>query len=122
MKNSKPKKKPATNGSAPTDTIPWSGAVAEGKEIKVRLKAAERDKLRLGELAHKVVHPIYREETFAKFAAALGIDEDTLGHYRTTYRAWKDFLPPGQISRPSQYSKNLQRSPIAPNSLRPSRK
>jgi hypothetical protein len=100
----------ATNGSAPAytatstnataDTIPWDDAVAEGKEINVRLKAAERDQLRLGELAHKVVHPIYRENTFAKFAAELGIDEDTLGHYRTTYRAWKDIdlkaiLPPG---------------------------
>jgi hypothetical protein len=86
-------KAPSTD--TPEDTIPWDVAVAEGKEIVARIKAAERDQLRLGELAHKVVHPKYGDQTFAKFAAKIGIDKNTLGHYRTTYRAWKDKLPPG---------------------------
>jgi hypothetical protein len=95
MKKSTQTKRLATNGHAPADTIPWDDAVAEGSKLWAKIGDAERDQLRLGELAHKVVHPIYGEETFSKFAAKLGIDEDTLGHFRTTYRAWKDILPPG---------------------------
>jgi hypothetical protein len=87
------------NGSAASadkaNTIPWADAVVEGKELMAKIKDAERCQLRLGELADKVVHPTYGDHTFAKFAAKIGIDKNTLGHYRTTYRAWKDILPPG---------------------------
>jgi hypothetical protein len=91
----KSKQTKANGSAAPVDTIPWDVAVAEGSKLWARIEHAERCQLRLGELADKVVHPIYGEETFSKFAAKLGIDEDTLGHFRTTYRAWKDILPPG---------------------------
>jgi hypothetical protein len=86
-----------TNGadaSAPTETIPWDEAVTEGKALVARIKAAESDQLRLGELAHKVVHPKYRDRTFAKYAEKLGIESNTLAHYRTVYRAYANILPP----------------------------
>jgi hypothetical protein len=98
-------KAPVTNGSAPagttinssasTETIPFADAVVEGKAIWAKIKEAEDSKLRLGELAHKVVHPTYGDRTFAKFAEQIGIDKNTLGHHRTTYRAWENILPPG---------------------------
>jgi hypothetical protein len=83
--------------TAPTDTIPWDDAVREGKAIMTQLNQAQ---LRLGELADKVVHPKYGDRTFAEYAKKLGIDKNTLGHYRTTYRAWKNILPPGAKSPP----------------------
>jgi hypothetical protein len=98
---------PADETSAPTadsneqaETIAWDAAVSEGKVILAKIAETERSKLRLGELAHKVVHPKYGDRTFAKYAETLGIDKNTLGHFRTTYRAWQGILPPAAKSTP----------------------
>src|SRR5215467_3480485 len=93
--NKSKKSAPTAVASEPVERIPFFDAVREAKEIGARFKAAERDKLRLGELAHKVVHPTYGNRTFAKFAKASGHEESTLGHYRTVYRKWEGKLPPG---------------------------
>jgi hypothetical protein len=100
------------NGSAdtipPTDAIPFDDAVVEGKEIVAKIEAAERgledaerDKLRLGELAAKVVHPKYGDRTLAKFAKAIGVVPCTLARYRDVYRAYEDICAPGRESIPS---------------------
>src|SRR6266481_5382098 len=80
--------------SAPTETIPFDEAVREGKEILARSADAERDQLRLGEIADKL-EPKYDDQTLAKYAKRIGIEQSTLNHYRTVYRHWKDILPPG---------------------------
>lgn len=86
----------ATDTSVPpTHTIPYDDAVSEGKEIVAKIEDAERGQLQLGELADKL-EPKYGDRTLAKYAKAIGIEQSTLNHYRTVYRAWKDnILPPG---------------------------
>jgi hypothetical protein len=104
--HSKTRKQPArkaelaANTAAPVtiaqaDTIPYDDAVSEGKEIVAKIEDAERGQLRLGELADRL-EPKYKDSTLAKCAKELGIEQSTLNHYRTVYRAWKDnILPPG---------------------------
>jgi hypothetical protein len=65
---------PATETKAKTaDTnesaacIAWDDAVAEGKAILAKVAQAERSPYRLGELAHKVVHPKYGEEQMPEY-------------------------------------------------------
>jgi hypothetical protein len=104
--------------AAPTDAISFVDAVREGKEIfakieaaKRGLEAAERGQLRLGELAHKVVHPKYRDRTLAKFAKELGIAKCTLERYRNVYRQWAGKLAPGPISVSYAVLRELQKHP-----------
>lgn len=75
------------------EQIPYNDAVREGKELVHRLDS-EVDRMRLGELAHKV-EPVYGEGTLKKFADAIGIVKCTLERYRTVYRAWADISAPG---------------------------
>jgi hypothetical protein len=85
----------ATTASAAEETIEFQAACVEGKAILGKIEEAERGQLRLGELAHKVVHPTYGDRTMAKFAEALGISKCTLDRYRTVYRAYAGILAPG---------------------------
>jgi hypothetical protein len=70
---------------APTDTIDFDVAVLEAKTI---IAQGETDAWRLGELAHKIVHPTYGDHTLAKFAAEIGVAACTLKRRRSVYRAW----------------------------------
>jgi hypothetical protein len=92
--NKSNKKNGSADTSAPADTIPYDKAVREGKEIILKIEAAERGQLRLGELADKL-EPKYKDRTLAKFAAEIGIAKCTLDRYRTVYRAWEGKLAPG---------------------------
>jgi hypothetical protein len=91
--------KPTADSSASVKRIAWNDAVPEGKKLVANIGAAERDieryQWRLGELAHKVVHPTYGDRTLANFAKEIGIHKTTLNHYRTVYRKWEGKLPPG---------------------------
>jgi hypothetical protein len=83
-----------TDEQTPDDgQIAYNDAVREGKELVHRLDS-ECDRLRLGELAHRV-KPVYGEGTLKRFADAIGIAKCTLERYRTVYRAWADILAPG---------------------------
>jgi hypothetical protein len=88
----------ADTGESP-ERIAFDDAVAEGKAILAKIEDAQRGQLRLGELAHKVVHPTYGDRTIAKFAKELGIAPCTLKRYRDVYRAWE-----GKISAPGRQS------------------
>jgi hypothetical protein len=81
------------------ERIAFDDAVAEGKAILAKIEDAQRGQLRLGELAHKIVHPTYGDRTLAKFAKELGIAPCTLKRYRDVYRAWE-----GKISAPGRLS------------------
>ena len=83
--------------SAPTETIPYDQAVAEGKKIVAQIDLAERGQLRLGELSHKS-EPKYGDRTQAKLAAEIGVAKCTLDRYRTVYRSWEGKLAPGPKS------------------------
>src|SRR5262249_48607761 len=87
------RKQVAIDTSAPTDTIGFHEAVIEGTGILKQIDAAERGKLRLGELVAKVEKK-YGDRTLAKFAEELGIAKCTLDRYQTVYRAWEGKLAP----------------------------
>jgi hypothetical protein len=101
-----------TNGSADTssptvtigaDIIPFDAAVREGQEIVLKIEAAEKGQLRLGELADNLkTH--YDDRTIAKFAAEIGVAKCTVDRYRTVYRQWKDKLAPGPNLDPPSYA------------------
>ena len=82
---------------APADIINYDEAVREGRKILARIEDAERDQLRLGELADKL-EPKYKDRTLAKFANEIGVAKCTLDRYRTVYRAWAGKLAPGPNS------------------------
>jgi hypothetical protein len=84
--------------SAPTETISFDEAVAEGKAIIAKIEEAEHGQLRLGELADQL-ETQYGDRTLAKYAKALNIAPCTLKRYRDVYRAWK-----GKISAPGRLS------------------
>ena len=75
--------------SAPSDSINFDEAVAEGKDIIAKIEEAERGQLRLGELADQL-ETQYGDRTLAKYAEALDIAPCTLKRYRDVYRAWKE--------------------------------
>jgi hypothetical protein len=88
----------------------YDAAVAEGKKILANMQAAERDQLRLGELAAKVKTK-YDDQTLLKFAKELGIANCTLERYRNVYRAWQGKLAPGPISVSYAVLRELQTHP-----------
>jgi hypothetical protein len=103
---------PATDTSAPADTINFDDAVAEGKAIIAKIEEAERGQLRLGELADQL-ETQYGDRTLAKYAKALDIASCTLKRYRDVYRAWK-----GKISAPGRVSYAALRE-LAPHADKP---
>jgi hypothetical protein len=105
-------KKPAPSAAAsgPVGCIKYDDAVAEGKEIIANIEAAQRDQLRLGELAHEV-HTKYGDRTLANFAKEIGISKCTLERYRNVYRAYEGKLAPGPISVSYAVLRELQKHP-----------
>jgi hypothetical protein len=85
----------------------WDDAVIEGKRLvaemdataKKRDETADRNNLRLGELADQVA-TVYKENSLGKFAAEIGMAHCTIKRRRTTYRQYKDILKsdPGLLS------------------------
>jgi hypothetical protein len=106
---------PATGTSEQTEQISWDVAFPEAKTLVAKLREHEQEdariKLRLGELADKVVHPKYRDRTFAKFANKLGINKNEFGHYRTAWRKWGNILPPGAKCPPFAVLKEVASLP-----------
>src|SRR6516165_9205687 len=85
---------PDTAETAPTASIPWDTAVAEGKAIIAR---NAHDQKRLGEIAHNV-ETKYGDRTLAKLAKEIGISQCTLERHRSVYRAWMEKPAPGPVS------------------------
>ena len=95
--NGKHPKRTDTNQMPVPVTISFDEAVREGKDIQAKRQEAERSQLRLGQIAD-TVEPKYKDRTLAKLAEKIGIESNTLNHYRTVYRAWKGILPPAAKS------------------------
>jgi hypothetical protein len=80
--------------SAPTTAseIDFEDAVHEAKQILDRI---DSNRMRLGELAHKL-EPRHGEQTLLHFAREIGVAVCTLARHRDVYRAWEGFCAPGR--------------------------
>jgi hypothetical protein len=67
----------------------YNDAVRLGRQLVEQIASAQ---WQLGELADQV-EAKYSARTLASFRRAIGINYDTLNHYRSVYRGWQGIQP-----------------------------